>query len=87
MQAPPVFLNANVCSTLLPEDWYTKGVESAPLPADGTVGSWVSFGIAQTGQLDKANAQTRDAVSIVQKCETLNKAASDSMQTPWWHFW
>jgi len=83
VQAPPVFLNANQCSTLLPEEWYTKGIASAPLPTDTTVGGWVSFGIAQTGQLDKANERVSDAVSIVQKCESLTKQAADSMQPSW----
>ena len=88
VQAPAVFLTANTCSTLVPEDWYSKGVESAALPADKTVGSWVSFGIAQTGQLDKANSQTRDAVAIIRKCESFDKAAADAMQPkPWWRIW
>lgn len=88
MGAPPVFLNANTCSDLIPEDWYGKGVESAPLPPDKTVGAWVSFGVAQTGQLDKANGQTKDAVAIVKKCEARDQAAADAMKPkPWWRVW
>ena len=53
-----------------------------------TAGAWVSFGVFQTGQLDKANAQTRDAVSIVKKCEARDRAAFESLQPrPWWRFW
>lgn len=88
MQVPPVFLNANSCSTLVPDDWASRGVSSASLPVDDTVGAWVAFGDAQTGQLDKANSQTRDAMAIVKKCEQLQQQAADALQPkPWWQFW
>lgn len=90
MTAPPVFQNANPCSTLVPDDWYAPagGIKSAALPADDTAGAWVAFGEQQTGQLDKANAQTRDAVSIVKKCEARDRAAFEALQPPpWWKFW
>lgn len=61
---------------------------SAPLPAGKTAGDWIGFGVAQTGQLDKANNQTKDAVKIVQKCEARDKAVLDSLQPkPWYQFW
>lgn len=70
---------------LIPEGWHTKGVESAPLPSDSSVGSWMGFGLAQTGQLDKANSNTADAVSIIQKCEARNAAAFEALKPrPWW---
>lgn len=73
---------------MVPEEWASKGVESAALPAEGTAGAWVSFGIAQTGQLDKANAQTRDALSIVKKCEARDRAAFEALQPkPWYKIW
>lgn len=88
MQAPAVFLTANSCSSLVPEDWSTKGIESAPLPAGAKVGDWVSFGISQTGQLDKSNGRTHDAMEIIKKCEARDRAAADAMQPkPWWKFW
>jgi len=59
---------AGSCSRLVPEDW-RQGVPGAELPADNTVGGWVAFGDAQTGQLEKANGRTRDGLAIVEKCE------------------
>jgi len=88
VQAPAVFLNASPCSDLIPDEWYTTGVLSADLPADQTIGAWMSFGDAQTGQLDKANSETKDAVTIVKKCEARDKAAAASVApSPWWEFW
>lgn len=87
MQAPPVFLTASDCAKLVPEAW-KAGVPSAPLPAGKTVGEWVAFGDAQTGQLDIANQRFADATAIQQTCEDLLKKAGEAMQpVPWWHFW
>lgn len=47
----------------------------APLPAGGTVGDWVAFADAQTGQLDKANGRTADVIGIVERCEQRDAAA------------
>lgn len=48
----------------------------APLPDDGaTVGDWIAFGDAQTGQLDKANGRTADTIAIVSRCEARDAAA------------
>jgi len=88
VQAPVVLAGANRCSDLIPEDWWKKGVESTDLPAEDTVGQWMGFGIAQTGQLDKANSQTKDSHEIVAKCEARDAALIASMQPkPWWKIW
>ena len=47
----------------------------APLPAGETVGDWIAFGDAQTGQLDKANGRTADAIGIVERCEARDRDA------------
>lgn len=47
----------------------------APLPAGGTVGDWIAFGDAQTGQLDKANERTTSAIGIVERCEARDREA------------
>jgi hypothetical protein len=83
---PPVFLNAQACSTLIPDAWAKAGVPSAPLPPDKSVGEWIAFGDAQTGQLDIANARTADALAIITACETRDRAAQDAMK-PWWRLW
>jgi hypothetical protein len=44
-------------------------VPGAPLPTGDVVGDWVTFGLQQTGQLDKANGRTADALAIVEGCE------------------
>lgn len=65
----------NACSSLLPESWL-KGVPSADLGNGGTtVGDWIKFGDAQTGQLDKANDRYAAAIGIVQRCEIRDAAA------------
>lgn len=64
----------SACSTLLPDEW-RKGVDGAPLPDGDTVGDWIAFGDAQTGQLDKANDRYKAAVGIVARCEERDRAA------------
>jgi hypothetical protein len=65
---------SSACSSLLPDDWLA-GVQGAPLPDGQTVGDWVAFADAQTGQLDKANDRYKAAVGIVGRCEERDKAA------------
>ena len=63
------------CSSLLPDEWL-RGVPSAYLQNDGaTVGDWIKFGDAQTGQLDKANDHYTAGVGIIQRCEARDAAA------------
>lgn len=83
MVPPP----ASPCSKLIPDEWI-KGVDGAPLPEDDSQASWVKFGDAQTGQLDKANDHMKSAVSIVGKCEARDLAALESLTPkPWYQFW
>lgn len=58
----------SACSSLLPTEW-RAGVPGAELPQGDTVGEWVAFGDAQTGQLDKSNDRYTAAVGIVERCE------------------
>jgi len=57
------------------------------LPADHDVGSWIAFGDAQTGQLDKANGRTADAIGIVERCEARDRAAIEAVRKRWWQVW
>ncbi|MXO66244.1 hypothetical protein [Altericroceibacterium endophyticum] len=41
----------------------------APMPEGRTVGEWMIFGDAQTGQLDKANERYKVAKGMVERCE------------------
>lgn len=64
----------SACSTLLPPEW-REGVPGADLPSGETVGEWIAFADAQTGQLDKSNDRYRAAVGIVERCEERDRAA------------
>ncbi len=79
VQSPPVFAPPPACSSLLPTDWSTP-VPDAPAPTKATAAldqlkAWIGFGIGETGQLQKANGRTRDAIGIVQRCEARDAAA------------
>lgn len=64
----------SACSSLLPDEW-REPVPGAPLPEGSTVGDWIAFGDAQTGQLDKANDRTGAAIGIVARCEARDREA------------
>lgn len=70
----PIIASQSACSALLPDSW-REPVPGAPLPAGETVGDWIAFGDAQTGQLDKANGRTADTIGIVERCEARDRAA------------
>jgi len=72
--APPIYATSAACSSLLPADW-RRPVPGAPLPEGQAVGGWIAFGDAQTGQLDKANGRTVDAIGIVERCEARDREA------------
>lgn len=71
---PPIVASQSACSSLLPNEW-REGVPGADLPQAATVGDWIAFADAQTGQLDKANDRTRAAIGIVERCEARDAAA------------
>ena len=71
--APPIVTTPNACSTLIPTSWRAP-VKGADLPEGNTVADWVAFGDAQTGQLDKANGRTTDALDIIGRCEARDLA-------------
>jgi hypothetical protein len=50
-------------------------------------GDWIAFGDAQTGQLDKANGRTKDAIGIVERCEARDAQAYARADKRWWQFW
>lgn len=67
------------CTDLIPVEW-REGVANAPAPvaADNDsdrIKSWINFGVAQTGQLQKANGRTADTIGIVERCEARDRAA------------
>lgn len=72
--APIVTATPSSCAALLPSEW-KQGVEGAPLPEGTEIADWIVFGDAQTGKLDQANARTKDAIGIVERCEARDAAA------------
>ena len=59
---------ATSCLALIPKAW-TKPTPGAPLPKGKTVGDWIVFGDAQTGQLDAANTAGGGVIEIITACE------------------
>lgn len=65
---------AVACSTLIPSSLRSK-TPGAEFPSSPETGAWVAFAVAQTGQLDKSNADKSGAIEIVEKCEARDSAA------------
>ena len=80
--APTVLSTPNNCSTLLPESW-KAGVPGPDLPDDDTIGSWIAFGDAAVGKLDQANGRTRDAIEVIERCETRDAKAVKRATKSW----
>ena len=79
---PVVTATPSSCSSLLPESW-KAGVAGAPLPDGNTVADWVVFGEQQTGKLEVANGRTRDAITVVERCEARDAAAIKKATRGW----
>lgn len=67
------------CFGYIPESWKVA-IPSAPLPPAGETDleeakAWQSFGVAQTGQLVKANGRHDDTLHILGECERRYNAA------------
>jgi len=62
------------CIAYIPQAWRLP-IDGAPLPEGDTLPDWQKFGVAQTGQLSKANGRTADVLHIFGTCEAkANKA-------------
>lgn len=79
---PTVTAQSANCSGLLPADW-KLGIPPAPLPEGETVADWIIFGDQQTGRLDQANGRTRDAIGIVERCESRDAEALKRARRGW----
>lgn len=74
------------CASRVPPQ-LADDVPSTALPTENTVGQWVAFGDAQTGQLERANDEKATALWIVNQCEAEARAAADDIMRPWWKIW
>lgn len=72
----------SACSQLIPSEW-RAGVPGADLPTSATVGAWIAYADAQTGQLDKANERTAAAIGIVERCEARDREALKKSRRRW----
>jgi hypothetical protein len=81
--APPIVAPSSACSSLLTEAWRSP-VPGAPLPQGETIGEWIQFGDAQTGQLDKANDRTLTSIGIIERCEARDAEAVKRARKHWW---
>lgn len=60
----------------------------APLGASGdSLLDWQLYGAAETGQLNIANRDKADGLSIIQKCEERDARAQAKINAPFWAFW
>ncbi|MDB5433566.1 MAG: hypothetical protein JWP35_4682 [Caulobacter sp.] len=80
-------LSASPCSGLVPAELQDP-TPGADLPSDDSQGSWVKFGDAQTGQLDKANITKAAGLKVIKNCEARDAEAAKKLQPrPWWAIW
>ena len=60
--------------------WTLQPTPGAALPAGSTVGDWIVFGDAQTGQLDLANLSKSTIVEIITACEARDAETVSKLQ-------
>lgn len=75
------------CAELLDASGLLNETAAADLPGSDRVSDWQEFGVRQTGQLEKANADKGGAGRLVRTCEDLHRAALARAVRPWWKFW
>lgn len=76
---PTIYATKTGCTDLIPAEW-RAGVEDATAPARADndtdrIKAWINFGVAQTGQLHKANGRTADTIGIIERCEARDRVA------------
>jgi hypothetical protein len=81
------------CTELVPASWF-DGVPGAPVPeartdndAIAALKEWVGFGVAESGQREKANDHYREAMGIVTRCTARDVAADKATAKRWWQLW
>lgn len=84
---------ASSCSDLLPSEW-EKGVDPVDFPVSAKLEDghddarpWQEGFVGQTGQLEKANGRTADAIGITRRCEARDREAVRKSSKRWWQFW
>ncbi len=78
--------NYDVCLDYVPPEMLQDTKHAAP-PASAAGNDWVNFGIAEAGQLEKANADKRGSTHILTVCEKKKKEALERAtrrNKPWY---
>lgn len=86
-QTPIVVQTTALDCTALLHPELKKPTPSATGPEDASTNAWRSFGIRQTGQLDKANVDKEVILYTVEECERQKKVAEEQARKrlkPWW---
>lgn len=82
--SPPIIASRTSCVGLVPQHW-RDGVSGATPPARvdpadhvALATAWMEFGLAQTGQLAKANERLPDALGIIERCEERDRQSIEA---------
>lgn len=71
----------SACSSLLPDEW-REGVPGADLPAGSSVGDWIAFADAQTGQLEAAGWLAAGFLALREVISKIENVALNIRQHP-----
>lgn len=81
--APP----ASGCSLLI-RPILSKATPHATLNDSGDEAQdWREYGIAETGQLNKANDDKTVSLAIIEACERRDAEVKRLIDRPWWALW
>lgn len=82
-----VLAPAEGCSSIVAQR-YREATPSAVLQDSGSAElDWQLFGLAQTGQLNIANADKAALLETIERCEARDAAARREIERPWWRIW
>lgn len=48
---------------------------------------WQLYGVAETGQLNRANDDKRTGFAIINACEARDAETRERLERPWWRVW
>ena len=48
---------------------------------------WVSFGLAESGQREKANIMKREGFALIERCTARDLAVDAALRKRWWQVW
>jgi hypothetical protein len=78
--------NDDPCSDYVPAQLWAPTPHAAP-PASGADNQWINFGIAEAGQLEKANSDKSGTQHIITTCERKKREAAERAKQqlePWY---